>query len=205
MEKIIRIGVDTSKSVFQLHGVDEAEKPVLRKRLTRDQLLTFFRKLGPTVVGMEACGGSHHWARRLQELGHELRRIAQDRTLPENARLSCEVLGEQLAEVDKRTEAIAARLRAWHQKNECSRRLATIPGIGQRTATALAMKVTDPHVFKSGRHFGSWVGLTPKDHSTAGKTRLGGITRAGDEELRSLLVVGATAVIQQVRKSRGRS
>jgi len=66
------------------------------------------------------------------------------------------------------------------------------------------MKVTDPHVFKSGRHFGSWVGLTPKDHSTAGKTRLGGITRAGDEELRSLLVVGATAVIQQVRKSRGR-
>lgn len=295
MDKVIRIGVDTSKRVFQLHGVDAAEKPVLCRRMTRDQMVTFFGKLPPTVVGLEACGASHHWARRLQAFGHEVRllppqyvkpyvrpgrkndaadaeaiceamsrptmrfvkvktadqqadlmlqtarsllirqqtqlanairahaaelgvvaarglgkvegllqRIAQDSALPENARVSCELLGEQLVEIDKRIEAIDARLRAWHRENACSRRLVAVPGIGPRTATALVMKVPDPHVFRSGRHFSSWIGLTPKDHSTAGKTRLGGITRAGDEELRSLLVTGATAVIQQVRKGRGR-
>jgi transposase len=59
------------------------------------------------------------------------------------------------------------------------------------------MKTPDPAQFKSGRQFAAWIGLTPKDHSTAGKVRLGGITRAGDEGLRSVLVLGATAVIQQ--------
>ena len=65
------------------------------------------------------------------------------------------------------------------------------------------MKTPDPRAFASGRHFAAWLGLTPKDHSTAGKTRLGKITRAGDERLRSVLVVGATAVIQQARRGRG--
>ena len=78
-----------------------------------------------------------------------------------------------------------------------------IPGIGPIGASLLAMKVTDPHAFRSGRDFSAWIGLTPKDHSTAGKTRLGVITRAGDEALRSVLVVGATAVIQQVRRGKG--
>ena len=57
MTKIIRIGMDTSKSVFVLHGVDAAEQPVLRKKLRRSQVLEFFRKLAPTKIGMEACGG----------------------------------------------------------------------------------------------------------------------------------------------------
>ena len=65
------------------------------------------------------------------------------------------------------------------------------------------MKTPDPHAFRSGRHFAAWLGLTPKDHSTAGRTRLGKITRAGDEDLRRLLVIGATAVIQQARRGRG--
>ena len=64
------------------------------------------------------------------------------------------------------------------------------------------MKTPDPHLFPSGRHFAAWLGLTPKDHSTAGKTRLGKITRAGDEMLRSVLVAGATAVIQQAKRPR---
>ena len=66
----------------------------------------------------------------------------------------------------------------------------------------MTMKVPDPKAFRSGRHFAAWLGLTPKDHSTAGKQRLGVITRAGDEALRSVLVVGATALLQQVRKGR---
>ncbi len=100
-------------------------------------------------------------------------------------------------------KAIEARLMAWHRANAASRRLAQIPGVGPIGATALVMKAPDPGAFPSGRHFAAWLGLTPKDHSTAGKTRLGKITRAGDEVLRSLLVAGATAVIQQVRHGRG--
>ena len=72
MEKVIRIGMDTSKSVFQLHGVNAAEQVVLRKQLRRRQVLEFFARLGPTKVGMEACGGAHYWARELRALGHEV-------------------------------------------------------------------------------------------------------------------------------------
>src|SRR5579862_8078221 len=70
--KIIRIGMDTSKSVFVLHGVDAAERPVLRKKLRRRQVLEFFGKLEPTRIGIEACGGAHYWARELRALGHEV-------------------------------------------------------------------------------------------------------------------------------------
>ncbi len=59
MEQIIRIGMDTSKHVFQLHGVNAAEAPVLRKKLRRKEMVAFFEKLPPTVIAIEACGGSH--------------------------------------------------------------------------------------------------------------------------------------------------
>ena len=72
MEKLIRVGMDTSKSVFQLHGVNVAEQVVLRKKLRRRQVLEFFARLEPTKVGLEACGGSHYWARELRALGHEV-------------------------------------------------------------------------------------------------------------------------------------
>src|ERR1700748_3625169 len=75
------------------------------------------------------------------------------------------------------------------------------PGVGPIGAVLLTMKTPDPALFRSGRQFAAWIGLTPKDHSTAGKTRLGVITRAGDEGLRSVLVVGATAVIKQAQRS----
>jgi transposase len=67
--------MDTSKHVFQLHGVNGAEEPVLRKKLRRQDMITFFEKLPPTVIGIEACGGSHHWARLLQSLGHQVRML----------------------------------------------------------------------------------------------------------------------------------
>jgi transposase len=72
MARLARIGIDTSKSVFQLHGVDEKEQTVLRKQLRRRQFVTFFARLEPTLVGLEACGASHHWARELQKLGHQV-------------------------------------------------------------------------------------------------------------------------------------
>ena len=69
METIVRIGLDTSKSVFQLHGVDGTEQPVLRRKLRRGQVLKFFRRLPPALVALEACGASHYWAREFNRLG----------------------------------------------------------------------------------------------------------------------------------------
>jgi len=295
VNQIIRIGMDTSKHIFQLHGVDAAEQPVLRRKLRRSQVLAFFAKLPPTVVGMEACGAAHYWARELRKLGHEVKliapqhvkayvkrnkndgrdaeglceamsrptmqfvpvkteeqqsalmlagirerlvarrtqlsnairgyaaefgitaakgldkiepllaQIAQDESVPALARGLFAMQGRDYAQLQVELKAIEAKLRAWHRTNADSRRLAGIPGVGLIGATALVMKTPDPRAFPSGRHFAAWLGLTPKDHSTAGKTRLGKITRAGDEMLRSVLVAGATAVIQQARHGRGRA
>src|SRR5438477_6667989 len=72
MDKLIRIGIDTSKSVFQLHGVNAREEPVLKKQLRRSQLADWFARLEPTKIGLEACGGSHHLSRMLKALGHEV-------------------------------------------------------------------------------------------------------------------------------------
>ena len=67
MEQIIRIGMDTSKHVFQLHGVSAAELPILRKKMRRREMVDFFAKCPPTVIGIEACAASHHWARLLRD------------------------------------------------------------------------------------------------------------------------------------------
>lgn len=74
--KIMRIGIDLAKNVFQIHGVDTHEHPVCRRQLRRHQLLEFLQKLEPCLIGMEACAGAHHWARQLQAMGHEVRLIA---------------------------------------------------------------------------------------------------------------------------------
>jgi len=288
----IRIGVDTSKSVFVLHGVDANEQPVLKRKLRRGQVKEYFARLAPTQVAMEACGASHYWARELSALGHEvmliapqhvkpyvrrnkndaadaeaicevmsrprtrfvpmktvdqqaalmlvgtrdalvrqrtqltnrirgygaefgltsargldkigplLERIAADASVPKRAHELFAMLGEELVELEKRLDRIEHELLAWHRDNERSRRLSEIPSIGPIGASLLTMKVPDPKAFRSGRDFAAWIGLTPKDHSTAGKQRLGVITRAGDEALRSVLVAGATAVIQQVNRGR---
>src|SRR5215471_20325760 len=73
MNDLIRIGIDTSKSVFVLHGVDAAEQPVLRRKLRRRQMPEFFAKLAPVQIGIEACGAAHYWARELTGMGHEVR------------------------------------------------------------------------------------------------------------------------------------
>jgi len=65
--------MDTSKHIFQLHGVDAAEQPVLRKRLRRKEVVAFFAKLPPTAIGIEACGALHYWARELGQFGHEVK------------------------------------------------------------------------------------------------------------------------------------
>jgi len=73
METVTTIGLDTAKSVFQVHGVDAAGQVVMRRQLRRRQILAFFQKLPPCLVGIEACASSHHWSRELQALGHTVR------------------------------------------------------------------------------------------------------------------------------------
>jgi transposase len=82
VDQISRIRMDTSKHVFQLHGVNTAEEPVLRKKLRRKEMMAFFERLRPTVVAIEACGGSHHWARLLGSFGHEVKLIAPQLAKP---------------------------------------------------------------------------------------------------------------------------
>src|SRR5262252_6804318 len=74
--KITTIGIDLAKNVFQVHGVDERGRAVLKKQLKRDQMAAFFAKLPACLIGMEACGSSHHWARKLQGFGHTVRLMA---------------------------------------------------------------------------------------------------------------------------------
>jgi transposase len=290
VEKLIRIGMDTSKKFFQLHGVNAAERPVLRKQLRRRQVLPFLAKLQPTVIGLEACGASHYWAREILGLGHApklvppqyakayvkrgkndavdaaaiceatgrpsmrfvpvksaenqaalmlagmrgrlvrtqtqlsnairgyaaefgliapkgkwklellLAGIREDEALPVLARELFELHAQEYAQVTARLAELERRMMAWHRNDECSRRLAKIPGIGPIGASLLVMKTPDPHLFDSARSFAAWLGLTPRDHSTAGKQRLGVITRAGDEHLRAVLVSGAMAVLSQAKR-----
>ncbi|MFK4822713.1 IS110 family transposase [Ochrobactrum quorumnocens] len=293
MEQMIRIGMDTSKSVFQLHGVNAAEEPILRKKLSRKEMMKFFEKTPPTTIAVEACGGSHHWARLLGSLGHNvkliarqlakpyvkrgkndaadaealceamsrptmrfapvktadqqaalmligvrqrllhnrtqlanairgfamefgiisakgmckieplLEQIAADHKLPELTQELFAMHGEEYRELLSQIKAIDEKLMRLHRADDCSKRLAEIPGVGPIGASLLLMKTPDPRMFKSGRDFAAWIGLTPKDHSTA-RVKLGVITRAGDELLRSVLVVGATALLQQIRTGRSR-
>lgn len=74
--KVITIGVDLAKAVFQVHGVDERGKAVLRKQLKRKDVVSFFANLAPCLIGMEACGSAHYWARKLSGLGHTARLMA---------------------------------------------------------------------------------------------------------------------------------
>jgi transposase len=285
MSQIKRIGLDTSKAVFTLHCVDESGKAVLRTNLRRTQMATFCKNLAPAEIALEACASSHHWARELTVLGHEVRlippqyvkpfvkRAKNDRndaeaiceaagrpgmrfvpvktttqqaqgmvlkvretlinqrtqlvnalrghaaefgiiaakgisqitplleaieaatTIPSEAREMLVLLGQEIEHLDGKLNEIEVKLTAAHKANALSQRLATIPGVGRIIALTFATEV-DPMAFESGRHLAAWIGLTPKEHSTGGKQRMGGISRAGNERLRRLLVTGATAVIR---------
>jgi transposase len=168
----------------------------------REQLVARRTQLSNMIRGHAAEFGLIE-AKGLDKLASFLAAIERDENLPVLARERFAMLAREYAQVQVEVKAIEARLLAWHRADALSRRLAQIPGVGPVTAAALVMKAPDPHAFRSGRLFAAWLGLTPKDHSTAGKTRLGRITRAGDERLRQLLVVGATSVVKQA-KARGR-
>src|SRR5947207_12240447 len=291
--QISTIGIDIAKNVFQVHGVDAAGKPVLKKQLRRGQMLEFFGKLPPCLIGMEACATSHHWARELKKLGHDVRLmppsyvkayrkrgkndaadaeaiceavtrpnmrfvpvktveqqgvlvlhrarelLVRQRTMLVNGlrahmaefgivvpqgiqrlpelvalledektgipQIAHEVLAAMVVQINNLTTSIRQmerRIVAWCRTNASARRLATIPGVGPITASALAATITDPTLFRSGRHLAACLGLVPRQHSTGGKAKLGRITKMADQYLRKLLIGGMTAVIRSARRTK---
>lgn len=290
MNEISMIGLDLAKRVFQVHCTDAAGELVLGRRLRRSQLLDFFARLSPCVVGLEACASAHYWARELEALGHEVRLVPpayvkpfvkrgrkndaadaaaicramaspgmslvpvksiedqaglmlhrtrqllvrqrtqlanalrahlaelgivaaqgaaglkdllaivadpQDRRLPTAARTALALLAGQLHAAESAIAALDKDIRIWHRTNQDSQRLATIPGVGPLLASAIVATVGDVSRFKRGRDFAAWLGLVPSQNSTGGKTVLGPITKMGDRYLRSLLVLGATAMLRR--------
>lgn len=133
-----------------------------------------------------------------QGLGHVGKLVddasGPESALPEPARLALQELATQLSDIDSRIAKLDAGILAWHRESAVSKRLTTIPGIGPITASAIAATVPDPSVFRSGRAFAAWIGLVPRQHSSGGKQRLGGISKRGDAYLRRLLVNGASTV-----------
>lgn len=283
------IGLDLAKNIFQVHGVDETGEVVLRKRLSRGRVERFFAALPPAVVGMEACGGAHHWARVLQGLGHEVRLlppayvkpyVKRNKTDGRDAEAICEAMqrpsmrfvavkrpeqqavlvlhrGRELL-VRQRTmaanalraafaefgvvapqgrrglhsllaqlpapaavpeaahPALVSLARHWRaldadiqalerriveavRDDRAARRLMAVPGIGPITASAIVATVPDAKLFRSGRGFAAWLGLTPRQNNSAGKRRAGGISKQGQRSLRTLLIVGASAHLRQQR------
>lgn len=292
MIEVTTIGIDIAKSVFQLHGVNAVGEVIIAKRLTRGKVLAFFKKLPPCLVGIEACPTSHHWARELTKLGHDVRLMpanyvkayvkrskndandaaaiceavtrpsmrfvaiktkeqqaalmlhrsrqlligqrtmlsnamrghlaelgivapigrkglatliqaigdTQDTRIPVEARRCLAGLARQYMSVQDEISALEKHIHAWHRSNEMSRRLQEIPGIGPIVATALVASIPDAKTFSSGRNMAAWIGLVPKQHSTGGKPRLGGVSKQGNRYLRWLLVTGAMAVIRYAKQ-----
>lgn len=284
--EISAIGLDLSKHVFQLHACDTRGRPVLRRKLRRNDVLDAFSELPPCLVGMEACATAHHWAREIERLGHTVRIIppqyvrpyvktnkndaadaeaiceavqrptmrfvpvksieqqailalhrtrdllvrqrtmlinalrghcaefgvignqgrqgvqalkdrivGEEARIPDVARAALRMVVGQIDAVSDQIKQIEIKLRHWHRSNPQSQRLATIPGIGLIVATALSATIGSAEQFKSGRQLAAWLGLVPRQYSTGGKPRLGGISKRGDGYLRRLLIHGARSVL----------
>ena len=280
------IGLDTAKSVFQIHGVNETGKAELKRKVRRSDLIAFFEKQERCTVVMEACGAAHHWARILTGLGHTVKLIAPeavkpfvkkgkkndaadaaaiceaasrpdvkfvpvktveqqgilalhtarsllvkqqtmlanairglatefglvvprglhnlgqlvdlvnaDEAMSEQARQAIAELHKRFGELAKGIQAFEVAIVAHARSDATARRLATIPGIGPITASLIAATVVDISRFTTARQFAAWLGLVPRQNSTGGKTRLGRITKAGNREIRKLLVLGATSMV----------
>jgi len=288
---ILYVGIDLAKSVFAVHGVNEAGKPELvRPNVARAKLVELIAALPPCEVGMEACTGAHHWARLFMSHGHTVKLMAPKFVAPyrlsgkrgkndaADAAAICEamqrpnmrfvpiksveqqarlmvhrarqgfveqrtatlnrirgllselgivmplkaatvrreaalaledlpgranlVIGDLLSEVhrlDERIEQYERQIVQMAREDERARQLMRLSGVGETTATALIAMIGNGHEFKSGRQLSAWLGLVPGQYSSGGKTRLGRITKAGDPYLRSLLVMGARAVLNAAK------
>ncbi len=126
--------------------------------------------------------------------------LADPSTVPEGVRAVCMVLLDSLALLDRQIALLDKEIMRRSREDEVARRLMTIPGIGPITATAITALAPPPGTFAKGRDFAAWVGLTPRQHSTGGKQKLGAISKMGERTLRRLLIIGSSAVVLQASK-----
>ena len=134
-QDIAVVGIDLGKRSFHLHGVDRSGKEVIRKKMNRKPLLSFMASLKPCLVGMEACGGTHDWARRFQTLGHEVRLMSPQFVKPyvksnQNDALDAEAICEAVQRPNRRFVPIKSTEQQDIQSRHRARRLA----MSQRTA-----------------------------------------------------------------------
>jgi transposase len=190
-----------SRPTMRFVPIKSAERQsVLVLHRTRELLVRQRTMLSNAIRGHCAEFGiiAPQGARRTVELIERLRET-DGALLPDLARSALRVLTDQLAALAIQIHRLERSLLAWHRQDQASQRLATIPGIGIITASALSAAVTDPSIFRSGREFAAFLGLVPRQNSSGGKDRLGRISKMGDGYLRKLLVVGATSVVRRAR------
>lgn len=131
------------------------------------------------------------------KLAELVEQVEAEASVPEAARQAARALHAQLGAVREAATGLEEAIVAHARRDETARRLATIPGVGPITASLIAATVADIGAFKRARDFAAWLGLVPRQHSTGGKARLGRITKAGNREIRTLLVLGATSMVRR--------
>lgn len=290
MENVTTIGIDLAKNVFQVYGTDSRGNKVFDRQLRRSKLSEFMVQQPRCLIGMEACGGAHYWARCFETMGHEVKLMSPQYVKPyvktnkndsadaqacseavtrpsmrfvsiktvnqqeiqsvhrvrshfvgqrtalmnqirgllaeygvvtgqgkaalvkklrevthEEGRVltvtSQRLMGElsrELTHLDEQVAFYTKHLKKLSEEDERCVRLQSIPGVGPLSASAYVAKVNDGSEFKRGRDVSAYLGLVPKQHSSGGKEKLGGISKRGDRYLRCLMIHGARAVAKVV-------
>ena len=219
--KVTTVGIDLAKNVFQVHGVDERGKAVLRKQLRRAQVAMFFGNLPPCVIGMEACASAHYWGRTLQRYGHTVRLMASQFVKPyvktnkndaADAEAICEAVSRSIMRfvpiksVEQQAILSVHRVRQGFvkartaQANQIRGLLGEFGLVIPKGIYNVAKRV--PELLEDAsnelpvpfRH-SAWLGLVPRQHSSGGKPTLLGMSKRGDAYLRTLLIHGARSAI----------
>ena len=190
-----------SRPTMRFVAVKTAEKQAssmafkVRDLLVRQRTQTINALRGHLAeYGIIAAQGTGH-IERLRSIVEE-----PDGRLPTAVIGLCETLLENIATLSRQIADVEKNLRARARRDETAARLMTIPGIGAICATAMEALAPTPDSFAKGRDFAAWIGLTPKQHSSGGKDRLGKTSKMGQRDLRRLLVLGATAVVRWARR-----
>jgi transposase len=186
--RFVAIKSANAQSILMLH---RARQLLVRQRTAQVSAL----RAHLAEYGIIAPKGRAHVRDLIKVLGQE------DAPLPDLARQTLFLIAEMIDGLSQQIRKIEVELLAWHRTHPVCQRLETIPGIGFITATALVATINDATVFQSGRQFAAWLGLVPRQNSSGGKERMGGISKMGDRYLRHLLVVGATAVVRYTRRN----
>ena len=293
--RVTRMAIDLAKNTFQLHGTDESGKVFLRKKLSRTELGSFMAQHVPCEVSMEACGGSHYWARTFKSQGHSVKLLPAQHVKPfvksrqKNDRNDSEAISEasrrpgiklvaakelwqqdllslhrfrqhlvtsrtatinqcrgllleygivmkegvssffkelpliledgeneltssmrdlartlerMIKDLTEKLNEVELKLKSLSQTQPDYERLLHVPGVGPLVASLFISTIGDPKVFKNGRNVSAWLGLVPRQNSSGGKSKLLGITKTGDENLRVALIHGARSLILAALKKK---